>query len=60
MERFKILKIQEHKKTEDTDYYFSILLKDNLKNTKFWLDCSITEKNNNYYISCDYVQEKQI
>lgn len=56
MERFKILKIQEHKKTEYTDYYFSILLKDNLKNTKFWLDCSITEENDEKYIDWEFNQ----
>ena len=56
MERFKILKIQEHKKTRETSYYFSILLKDNLKNTKFWLDCSITEEDNEKYIDWEFNQ----
>ena len=30
MERFKILKIKEHKATKDNDYYFNLLLKDNI------------------------------
>lgn len=56
MKRFKILKIQEHKKTKDNDYYFSILLKDNLKNIKFWLDCSITKENNEKFIDWEFNQ----
>ena len=56
MKRFKILKIQEHKKTKDNDYYFSILLKDNLKNIKFWLDCSIEEEEGEKYIDWEFNQ----
>ena len=56
MKRFKILKIQEHKKTKDNDYYFSILLKDNLKNIKFRLDCSITKENNEKFIDWEFNQ----
>lgn len=56
MKRFKILKIQEHKKTDDTNYYFSILLKDNLKDTKFWLDCSIEEEEGKKYIDWEFNQ----
>ena len=56
MKRFKILKIQEHKKTKANDYYFSILLKDNLKNIKFWLDCSITKDNNDKFIDWEFNQ----
>lgn len=56
MERFKILKIQEHKATKDNDYYFSILLKDNLEHINFWLDCSIEEEEGEKYIDWEFNQ----
>lgn len=56
MERFKILKIQEHKATRDTNYYFSILLKDTLKDEDFWLDCSIEEEKGEKYIDWEFNQ----
>lgn len=56
MERFKILKIQEHKATRDTTYYFSILLRDNLEHINFWLDCSIEEEEGEKYIDWEFNQ----
>lgn len=56
MERFKILKIKEHKATKDNDYYFNLLLKDNLEHINFWLDCSIEEEEGEKYIDWEFNQ----
>ena len=56
MERFKILKIKEHKATKDNDYYFNLLLKDNLEHINFWLDCSIEEEEGEKYINWEFNQ----
>lgn len=56
MERFEILKIQEHKETNYNNYYFSILLKDNLEHLDFWLDCSIEEEEGEKYIDWEFNQ----
>lgn len=56
MKRFKILKIQEHKATKDTTYYFSILLRDNLEHINFWLDCSIEKIDGEKYIDWEFNQ----